>query len=314
MTNEIEIFDRHALRLRRARAAGGDGEYDFLFREVGERLADRLDDVKRRFPLALELGCRGGLMAGLLGGRGGIETLIQCDLSFPMAARATRPGSPTLVADEEALPFRAGCFDLVLSCLGQHWVNDLPGALVQVRQVLRPDGLFLAALFGGETLRELRQALVAAELEVEGGASPRVSPFADVRDLGGLLQRAGLALPVVDRDVITVTYENAFALMRDLRGMGETNLMRERRRRFTRRATLLRTAELYQERFAAADGRVPATFEILYLTGWSPDDSQQKPLRPGSARARLADALGSEERDAGDRADPGPGRRASPKR
>jgi SAM-dependent methyltransferase len=191
---------------------------------------------------------------------------------------------------------------LVLSTLELHWTNDLPGALLQLRQVLKPDGLLLASLFGGETLAQLRRALMEAELAEEGGAGPRVSPFADVRDLGQLLQRAGFALPVVDSDTITVTYADALALMRDLRAMGESNAVRERRRGFSRRATLFGAARRYAELFAGPDGRIPASFEIITLTAWAPHESQQRPLRPGSAATRLAAALGTTERSAGERA------------
>jgi SAM-dependent methyltransferase len=200
-----------------------------------------------------------------------------------------------LACDEEALPIADASFDLVISCLALHWVNDLPGALIQARRVLKPDGLFVAALIGGASLSQLRQAMMQAEIEVEGGASPRVSPFVEVRDAGALLQRAGFALPVVDRDEITVAYENPLALMKDLRLMGEANAVRERRRGFSRRETLLRAGAIYQEASGSVDGRIPAGFEIIYLTGWAPDPSQPKALRPGSARTRLADALGSGE-------------------
>jgi SAM-dependent methyltransferase len=210
-----------------------------------------------------------------------------------------------VVADEEFLPFAAGTFDLVASCLSLHWVNDLPGALIQLRHALRPDGLLLVSLLGGETLHELRAALLEAEAEVTGGAAPRVSPFADVRDAGSLLQRAGFALPVVDADTITVSYPNALALMRDLRAMGEANALAERRRGFSRRGVLLRAAARYEERFADATGRVPATFKIITLTAWAPHEAQPKPLRPGSAAARLAAALGAVETPAGDKVGPG---------
>lgn len=291
-------FDRRLLSLHRERAARMLGQHDFLFREVTERLLDRLDDTTRRFPAALDLGCHAGELGRALNGRGGIDLLVQADLSPAMARRA---GRLTVTVDEEALPFAEASFDVILSNLSLHWVNDLPGALLQARRALKPDGLFLAAMLGGETLRELRASLLEAELEVEGGAAPRISPFADLRDAGGLLQRAGFALPVIDRDDITVTYPDALALMRDLRGMGETNAVHARRRGFTRRATLLRAAALYAERFAQPDGRIPATFQVIYLTGWAPHDSQQQPLRPGSAKARLADALGTRERPAGDK-------------
>ncbi|WP_193368549.1 methyltransferase domain-containing protein [Pelagibius marinus] len=302
-----EIFDRASLRRHRERAAAAIGEHDFLIREVAERLLDRLQDIRRRFPLALDLGCHHGVVAELLAGYpaglGGIETLVQADLS-PAMARLAAARAPSLVADEEALPFAEGSLDLVLSVLSLHWVNDLPGTLLQIARMLKPDGLFLAAMIGGESLKELRAALMQAESEVEGGVSPRVSPFADLRDLGGLLQRAGFALPVADMDSITVTYPTALKLMGDLRGMGESGADRNRRRGFSRRETLLRAAALYQERHADSEGRIPATFEILYLTGWTPHASQQRPLAPGSAQARLAEALDSAELPSGDKADP----------
>jgi SAM-dependent methyltransferase len=293
MPDAMNVFDRRIVRLHRDRVAGGLAENDFLLQEVGERLADRLDDVKRRFPLALDLGCHTGELGRLLGGRGGVESMVHCDLSQAMATRA--PGL-RLAADEEALPFGEGTFDLVTSLLSLHWVNDLPGALTQIRLALKPDGLFLAAMLGGETLKELRQALAEAEIAVEGGLSPRVSPFAGVRDAGGLLQRAGFALPVVDTETLTVVYSDPLKLIADLRAMGEANAIIERRRGLTRRATLLEAAERYRKAFADAEGRVPATFQVIYLTGWSPHDSQPKPLRPGSAKASLADALGDPDR------------------
>ena len=292
-------FDRDLVTLHRMRAAPLLEAHDFLFRAVAERLVDRLEDTTRRFPIALDLGCHGGELRRALNGRGGIERLVQSDLSPAMARRAS---GLALALDEEALPFAEASFDLILSNLSLHWVNDLPGALIQARRALKPDGLLLAAMLGGETLRELRASLLEAELEIEGGAGPRISPFADLRDAGGLLQRAGFALPVIDRDDITVTYPDALALMRDLRGMGETNAVRSRRRSFTPRATLLRAAALYRERFAGPDGRIPATFQVIFLTGWAPHESQQQALRPGSARARLATALDSVEQPAGDKA------------
>jgi NADH dehydrogenase [ubiquinone] 1 alpha subcomplex assembly factor 5 len=296
------VFDRRAVRQRRDRAAAGLSAHDFLFREVAARLCDRLEDIRRAFPSALDLGGHGGVLAGALSGRGGVETLVETDLSPAMAARAAGgTGGPRLAADEEALPFRDGAFDLVLSNLSLHWVNDLPGALVQARRALKPDGLFLAAMLGAGTLNELRGAWMAAEEAVEGGIGQRVSPFADLSDTAALLQRAGFALPVADADTITVTWPDALALMRDLRGMGETNAAIGRRRGFTRRATLFAAAREYAERFADADGRIPATFRVLYLSGWAPSDSQPQPLRRGSAEARLADALGTEEKPAGDK-------------
>ncbi|MBI3503729.1 MAG: methyltransferase domain-containing protein [Proteobacteria bacterium] len=298
MGSPLAIFDRRTVRRHRDRAARHFADHDFLFQEVAERLVERLDDVARDFPRVLDLGARTGVLAPLLAGRSGIETIVQCDLSSTMmkAARA-RPCAGdaarlVAVADEEFLPFADGSFDLIVSCLSLHWTNDLPGALLQARRALKPDGLFLAAILGGETLGELRRALIDAEVAETGGAGPRVSPFADVRDAGALLQRAGFALPVVDADTITVSYENALDLMRDLRGMGEANAIVERRKDFTRRSTLLRAAAIYEDLFAD-EGRMPATFQILNLTAWAPHASQPKALRPGSAAHRLAEALGA---------------------
>jgi NADH dehydrogenase [ubiquinone] 1 alpha subcomplex assembly factor 5 len=286
----LRVFDLQALRRHRARAARDAGAAEFLALESGERLLDRLDDVARRFPRALDLGSRHGILARALKGRGGIEMLVHADRSHGFLSRLPEPRR-AVVAEAEALPFARAAFDLVLSNLDLHWANDLPGALLQLRQALKPDGLLLAALLGGGTLAELRRALLEAELAEEQGASPRVSPFAEPRDLGALLQRAGFALPVVDSDSIEVTYADAFALMRDLRAMGETNAVVERRRRFSRRATLLHAAAAYRDLFGRADGRVPATFEIITLTAWAPHESQPKPLPRGSAKTRLAAAL-----------------------
>ena len=306
MTDAMQVFDRGAVRRHRDRAAATLGGCDFLLREVGERLLDRLDDVRRGFPAALDLGSHDGVVARLLRGRGGIETLIHCDVSPAMAAAAPRPA---LAGDEECLPFAEHSFDLVVSLLSLHWVNDLPGALVQARRALKPDGLFLAAMFGGETLHELRAALAAAEIAAEGGLGPRVSPFVDVRDAGMLLQRAGFALPVVDTETLTVMYRSPLRLLHDLRGMGETNAVAERRRGFSRRATLLGALARYQQRHGDADGAVPASFQMIFLTAWAPDASQPRPLRPGSATGRLADALGVAEIPAGELARPRPGGR-----
>lgn len=290
----MTVFDRTLVRRHRDRAAPrfNDG-HDFLFAEIGERLADRLDDVRREFPLALDLGCRTGGLGRLLAGRKGIRTVVSCDLSEAMVRRA---GSPAVVADAEFLPFRDDGFDLIVSNLDLHWVNDLPGALLQLRRALKPDGLFLAAMLGGDTLTELRRCLMEAELTVTGGASPRVSPFADVRDTGALLQRAGFTLPVVDADTLTVTYSDALRLMHDLRGMAETNAVLARLRAPTRRAVLMTAAQRYAELFAEPDGRIPATFQVLYLVGWAPHESQPQALKPGSAQTRLAEALKTEER------------------
>lgn len=283
------IFDRALLRHRRDRIARTfDPHRDFLFAESGERLLDRLDDVRRQFPLALDLGCRDGLLGRLLRGRGGVATLVQGELSLGLARQA-RP--PAVQLDEEALPFAPGSFDLVLANLSLHWVNDLPGTLAQIRHVLKPDGLFLGVLFGAGTLSELRTALMEAEIAETGGASARVAPFADLRDAAGLLQRAGFALPVADVETVTVTYEGLMPLIADLRAMGEANILDARLKRPTRRAVIARAAALYQEKFAMADGRIPASFRLIFLTGWAPHQSQQQPARRGSGRIRLGDAL-----------------------
>ncbi len=304
MTDSMNVFDRRLVRRHRDRAAATLDAHDFLFREAAERLADRLDDVMRKFPLALDLGCHGGEIAAALRGRGGIETLVQCDLSAAMARRAAADGRPTLAADEELLPFAPESFDLVISDLSLHWVNDLPGCLLQVRQCLKPDGLFLAAMLGGDTLYELRQSLIEAEVAEVGGVGPRVSPFADLRDAGGLLQRAGFALPVIDGDRLTASYPDVLKLMRDLRGMGESNAVRERTSRSVSPAIAARADEIYRRRFSDAEGRLTATFQIIYMTAWAPAAGQQQALAPGSARTRLADALGTVEISAGDKARP----------
>jgi SAM-dependent methyltransferase len=290
------IFDRKLLRRRRSRASAL-GPARFLLERAALDLADRVAAVLRHFPLALDLGTPGDEVRAALAGLDSIGAIIAVN-AIGEGLRAAR----FVAADEEALPFADGTFDLVVSALALQFVNDLPGTLVQIKRALRPDGLFLAALLGGETLTELRQSFAAAESEIEGGLSPRVAPFADLRDLGALLQRAGFALPVADSDRVIVRYESAFALMHDLRRMGAANPLIDRRRTPLKRATLMRMAEIYARRFADADGRVRATFELMWLSGWAPHPSQQRPLRPGSAQARLAQALGTHERSAGEKA------------
>ena len=297
MSDDIIIFDRAAVRGHRERSALFPAETRFLHRAVQERLIDRLNDVKHRFARVLDLGVGDGGLAALLAETGQAPEIV----SFDPAWRFARRHPAAVVGEAEALPFRAASFDLVVSALGLHWTNDLPGALLQLRHILKPDGLLLATLYGGRTLWELQEVLMQAELEVSGGAAPRVSPFADVPDCGALLQRAGLALPVVDSETLTVTYPHLFALMQDLRAMGETNAQAARQRGGTRRALFLRAAELYRERFGDADGRISATFQLINLTGWAPAASQQQPLKRGSATGRLADALGTEEHKTGDR-------------
>jgi SAM-dependent methyltransferase len=282
------VFDRLLVRRRLARALQS-GYADFLLARVVEDLEERLATVLRPFPLALDVGTPTPVAAEAMRRSGRVETVVRM-------APIPEPGST--LGDEERLPFARERFDLAVSLLALQSVNDLPGALVQIRRALKPDGLFIGALLGGATLTELRQAFTQAEAELEGGVSPRVAPFADVRELGGLLQRAGFALPVADSEVVRVRYGDPFALMRDLRGMGLSNALNDRRKAPLRRATLVRAAEIYAQRFADPDGRLPATFEIVWLSGWAPHESQQKPLRPGSAKVRLADALGVTENPA----------------
>lgn len=294
MTDLAAPFDRRRLRLHRERAAVDFASHDFLFREVADRLVDRLADLTRRFELALDLGCHAGGLAAAALDSGRVGRVIACDASAAMARLAAADGRiATLVADEEALPFAPASFDLALSNLSLHWANDLPGALLQIRHALKPDGFFLAAVAASGSLAELGEAMIAAEAAVTGGARPRLAPLADLRDLAGLLQRAGFALPVADLETVTVTYAEPLRLLADLRGMGESNLLADTAP--LRRDVLLRMCEEYRARFGSADGRVPASFRIVFLAGWAPHEAQQKPLRPGTARHRLSDALGTTE-------------------
>ncbi|MDP3545221.1 MAG: methyltransferase domain-containing protein [Phreatobacter sp.] len=289
-------FDQQLIGCRRVRAAAGEPA-DFLLRNVAEDLADRLTLVQRSFATVADIGSPADALR---------EAIVRRGLPMPIALEpvevlARRRAAPVVVAAADALPFADGRLDLAVSALGLQFVDDLPGLFVQVRRALKPDGLFLAALLGGDTLTELRQAFAAAESEIDGGLSPRVAPFADVRDVGALLQRAGYALPVTDSDRLTVRYGDVFALMRDLRAMGATNPLVARRRVPLKRATLLRMAAIYHERFSDPDGRIRATFQVITLSGWAPHESQQKPLKPGSAKARLADALNAIEMPTGDK-------------
>lgn len=302
------IFDRMLLRSRRRRAAAL-GPCGFLLERVAEDFGDRLAAVLRRFDLALDLGTPSGVVRRALAASGKVGAIIAADAVAHdrIELRTNAAGDCAMLAvvsDAEALPFRDASLDLVVSGLSLQFVNDLPGTLIQIRRVLKPDGLFMAALIGGDTLAELRQSFAAAEAEIEDGASPRVAPFADLRDLGALLQRAGFALPVTDVDRVVVRYASPLALMHDLRRMGATNALIERRRRPLKRATLARLLEIYGARFADPDGRIRATFEIVWLSGWAPHASQQQPLRPGSATTRLADALGTQELSAGEKTGP----------
>lgn len=268
MDQPPRLTDRPALERNRARAARNPAL--FLHDWVADEIEERLKEVNRSFTEPAVVTTQQGVWADRI-----------------PAAR--------LITDDETLDVQTAAHDLVIHCLCLHWANDPVGQIAQSRLALRPDGLFLGALFGGQTLNELRICLAEAEASISGGLSPRVAPMGEIRDLGALLQRAGLALPVADSQPLTVSYENAFALMKDLRAMGESNAMEQRLRRPTARSVLFRAAELYSTNFAQPDGRIRATFEIVFLTGWAPSENQPKPLRPGSAKARLADALGTSE-------------------
>ena len=267
------LFDRPLLRARQHRALRG-GAATFLLDRVAEDTTERLQAVLREFKRAADIGTPGDQLRSALAGR------------FGQLARIDLPDT-----ESEPLALQPEQLDLAVSALAFQFVNDLPGVLAQLRRALKPDGFLLAAMFGGDTLTELRQSFAAAEAELEGGVSPRVAPFVDLRDVGSLLQRAKFALPVTDVDRIVVRYASAFELMADLRRMGATNVLVERRRAPTRRATLVRMAQIYGERFADSDGRIRATFDVIWLSGWAPHESQQKPLKPGSAKASLAEAV-----------------------
>ena len=304
MSGPPRLFDRDLLRRRLDRAARSISAAGFLRARAADDAADRLSAVLREFPLAAELGARDGAFARALVGTPAatrIGALIEADLSEKMLRSNSAVVSPLrIVADEERLPFAPASLDLIVSLLSLHWTNDLPGALLQIRAALKPDGLFLGTFFGGATLTELRQVLIAAEAEVTGGAGLRVSPFADGPDAAGLLQRAGFTLPVVDLDRVTVRYDHPLKLMADLRAMGEANVLVDRARTPLTRAVLARAFELYAQQFGEPDGRIPATFELITVTGWAPHPSQQQPLKPGSAKMRLADALGVKEHRLGE--------------
>jgi len=271
------LFDRALLRARMERARRG-GPATFLLDRVREDFEDRMQAVTRNFADVADIWTPGELLRKPLAGR--FQSIVRVDFD-----------------PSEVLQLQPESLDLIVSALAFQFVNDLPGVLAQIRRALKPDGLLLAAMIGGDTLTELRQSFAAAEAECEGGVSPRVAPFADLRDVGALLQRAGLALPVTDVDRVVVRYDSAFALMTDLRRMGATNILIERRRTPTRRSTMLRMAQIYGERFADADGRIRATFDVIWLSGWAPHESQQKPLRPGSAKASLEAAVKGKKRD-----------------
>lgn len=275
------VFDR-ALARRHLERAAQHGLADFLLERVADDLDLRLDAIKRTFVCALDLGGAGEQVRNVLRRRG-VEHVVRAPIARGLGG--------DVVVNEEALPFAPESFDLIVGNLTLQGVNDLPGAMAQIRRALKPDGLFIGCLAGGATLNELRQAFTQAEAETTGGVSPHVAPFADVRDMGGLLQRAGFALPVADLERVIVRYGHPLRLAADLRAMGAANALVDRLRKPLRRETLMRMAEIYLQRFSDADGRVRATFELMWMSGWAPHASQQQPLRPGSAKSRLIDAL-----------------------
>lgn len=284
------IFDRALMRNRRTRALGHPRFPDFLYQAAAAGIADRLDLTLHSFERALAIGAAAAPLAETMARSGKFGHVITADRS------PRGPAGPIdVVIDEETLPFAPASLDAVIAGPMLEFANDLPGALAQIARALKPDGLFLAVLFGGDTLTELRASWFAAETEITGGVSPRVAPFADVRDLGRLLQRANLALPVADVDRLTVRYPSGVAVMAELKAMGLANPLAARRRSPVTRTLLARAAGVYEERFSDPDGRVRATFDLVTLTAWAPAETQQKPLKPGSASARLADALGTTE-------------------
>jgi len=286
------IFDKAQIAANRRRAlANHDPKASFLLDIAAEELAERLAVVERTFEHAAELhGTTGAAArAAMATGKVGSLTRVESDIDY------AAPGESFLEAPLEDVPLPPQSANLVIAPLNLHLTNDTPGVFIQIRRALKPDGLFLAAIPGAGTLQELREVLLATEIEMTGGASPRVIPFADVRDVGGLLQRGGFALPVIDAENYTVRYDSIFPLMRDLRAMGMANPLAARSRKPLTRAFFLRAAEIYAERYSDPDGRIRATFSIIYVSGWAPHESQQQPLKPGTAKARLADALKVEE-------------------
>ena len=299
MSDERILFDRKLLRARRARFAHEIAAREFLLAHVAREIAERVELMLRPFPLALDLGAYHGLLGRRVAELPSVGTMIYAESAFAFAALCPRPA---LVCDEDLLPLKEASLNLVVSGLALHRVNDLPGALIQIRRALVPDGLFIAALLGAGALSELREALIEAEAETQGGASPRVAPFGDVREYGALLQRAGFALPVADAEALSVLYPGPHEVMREVRALGGGNVLLARSRRPLSRQMLARAEDIYRERHSTPDGRVKASFDIVYLSGWGPAKSQQKPLKPGSAAQRLADALGTTEQRAGDKA------------
>lgn len=282
------IFDRQRLSRHRARAIDNFLRHDFLFQEMGGRLCERLNYIKKIFPLALDLGAHNGFVAEILRDRGGIETLIQSDISPVMLNNAK---SIKIVADEELLPFAENSFDLIISVGSLHWVNDLTGTLSQIQKILKPDGLFLAIFFGGQTLKELRISFEKAEMQFNGGISPRISPFIDVQTGGSLLQRAGFSLPVVDSEILNVEYDHPLKLMKELRGMGESNCLYDSKKSFTPCSLMMLAVDNYLRDFSNEEGRINASFELITLTGWKPHESQQKSARRGSGKVSFGQVM-----------------------
>lgn len=282
-SSDILIFDRIKIRNQRNRAMHHIKNHDFLIKWVSDQLILRLDCIKKEFPTALQIGTRTRLNKDKING---LENLITMDNTNKYNH---------VIADEELLPFAKNNFDLIISALNLHTTNDLPGVLSQLNHSLKPDGFFISALLGGETLHELRDVFYKAEIEINNGVSPRVAPFADIKQMGDLMQRAGFNLPVIDSEIVTVTYDNLFKLMHDLRFMGEGNALFKKSKSFNNRALLMRAAQIYQELYSDKDKLIHATFEVIFIAGWSPHESQQKPLRPGSAQNRLSEALNTKE-------------------
>ena len=290
------LFDQQLIRQHRQRAAPSYADFAFLKDAAAARLADRLELMRRDFDLCLDIGAHDGRLAHHFAGLGKIGCMIHTETAEKFTI-ATKQHGPSVVHALSDLPYKSESFDAVFSCLALHWVDDLPGLMIQARKLLKPNGLLLISLLGGRSLTELKQSLAEAEQDITGGLSPRCAPMADIRDIGGLISRAGLALPVADSDRLSVNYLHMYQLMRDLRGMGEQNSLLARLKKPTKRQLFTRAAEIYQRRFGQPDGQIPASFEIVTVTGWAPHQSQQKPLHPGAAKHRLATVLETEERD-----------------
>ncbi|MBI1300085.1 MAG: methyltransferase domain-containing protein [Alphaproteobacteria bacterium] len=293
--NEHTVFDRTLIKKRRERALKTLSNHSFLYEWASEQIQDRLSDLNRSFPLCVQIGSRGIIKT---------HEKIQKSIVTDLTSKPFQKTALYIQAEEEVFPFQNKSLDLVTSILNLHTVNDLPGTLIQIQNTLKPDGLFLACLFGGETLYELRHVFQETEIDMLGGVSPRIYPFADKPQMGDLMQRARFGLPVIDSEIITVTYDNLFKLLDDLRGMGESNTISARHKTPLNQDFFIRAAERYQKSFAEADGKIRASFEIIFVAGWAPHQSQQKPLRPGSAQHSLAEALGTDEIKTGEKASP----------